>query len=64
MTRVYPTKGDDANRINFSVPISARIFNRLKRYAKSVGLPPAAVARNLLELNLPVLPEDMEGESK
>ena len=52
MKRVYATKGEEAKRYNFTIPVSQKWLERLTRAAAARGLPRAALARELIEKGL------------
>jgi hypothetical protein len=60
MSRVYPTKGDDACTNKVSVPMSPKTKARLQRYAAGLRMSWTAAARQLIELGLTTaeLPEE------
>ena len=52
MPRIYATKGDDARRERFSIPVTARFLEELRTHATLKGLPCAEVARRFIEQGL------------
>lgn len=54
MKRDYSNKGDDANNINVTIPMSVNLIRRLHREADRLGMTRTTLARNILEMNLPV----------
>lgn len=51
MPRIYTTRSD-AKKVSMTIPMAARLRERLHLYAKAIGLPPTTAAHDLIELGV------------